>query len=275
MQEKDREQLLLMQQSLSAVASQLRGDLANLYGSLQFLAPPSVRSENAEVDRNAALLCHSYFRILRMVNNLTMLSEPEEGALPKENVDLVELLGDLCREVAPLAAEGGIKLAFSCKEHSHLIGTNAQAMRRICLNLLSNSLKFTPKGGKIDVSVRLVGNQALLSVSDTGCGISAQAQETVFDPHPSSFSPQLPDHGLGLGLPLCQLLARRLGGRLILESDGVHGTSVSLALPDKRVNGDDLQVHGMLFSYDGGFNQTLLELSDALPYTYFTQKHLD
>jgi signal transduction histidine kinase len=274
MQEKNFEQLRLMRQALSAVAEQLRGDLANLYGSLQFLAPPSVRSADTEVDRNAALLCHSYFRILRMVNNLSLLCE-EEAPLTLENADLPEVIGDLCREVAPLAEAQGVTLTFSCREHSHLIGCNPTALRRICLNLLSNALKFTPRGGSIEVSLRLAGRQALVSVTDTGCGIPAQAQDTIFELHPDADASKLPHHGLGLGLPLCQLLARQQGGRLILQSDGAHGTTVCLALPDKRIASDDMRIRSQIFSYDGGFNQTLLELADALPYSYFTQKHLD
>lgn len=268
-------QVQAIKDTLSAVTYQLRGDLANLYSALQFIAPPEVRGNDPELDRNAALLCHSYYRIMRLVNNLSALSElTDEKPLPKTNVNLPELLSDLCREITPLAQSLGIDLTYSCETGNHLVGVNQSATQRITMNLLSNALKFTPKGGTVRVSLRFTGGQALLSVSDNGCGITAEKQSTLFNP-PSPLTPEPHPHGLGLGLPLSRLLAMRQGGRLILQSAEGQGTIVTVALPDQRVQGQPLQVSDLSFEYGCGFNQTLLELSDALPYRYFTQKHLD
>ena len=81
-----------------------------------------------------------------------------------------------------------------------------------------------------------------------------------------------PPQGLGLGLPLCQAIARGHGGRLLLQS-GPEGTTVTVSLPDRRCTKTVLREPP--FAYGGGFHPVLLGLADALPYTAFTRKNLD
>ena len=84
--------------------------------------------------------------------------------------------------------------------------------------------------------------------------------------------PASPQGGSGLGLPLCQAIARGHGGRLLLQS-GPEGTTVTVSLPDRRCTKTVLREPP--FAYGGGFHPVLLGLADALPYTAFTRKNLD
>ncbi len=270
MDEKREEKLL--NEILPNVAAQLRGSLGNIHVAMQHLAPTG--EEGTPGERDLAIINQSYYRLLRVVNNLSaapMLLESELFAL--QNVELIEWLENLCRQAQPLAEEAGLELTFTCALRSHTVGIHREYLERLVWNLLSNAMKFTPRGGKVSVTLRVSGGQVLLCVSDNGCGITEELQETVFDRylHPQRMDP-LP-HGLGLGLPLCRRIAEGHGGRLLLQSREGEGTAVTVSLPDRRAKGD--MVRDMPFHYAGGFQTVLVELADALPYGAFRPRHID
>ena len=270
MDQNDRERLL--NEILPQVASQLRMPLGNMHVAMQRLVPKDPADEKTE--RNAAIMAQSYYRAMRLVNNLAaapMLLETTPFLTV--NVELVGWLEKLVQQARPLAEEAGVTVTFTTPLPYHGVAIHKEHMERLFWNLLSNAVKFTPRGGSVTVSLRLSGQQVLLSVSDTGCGISEELQETVFDRylHPDRADPQ--PHGLGLGLPLCRRIAEGHGGRLLLQSQEGKGTTVTVALPDKR------HLTGVLresaFDYAGGFQPVLMEMSDALPYGAFRSRHRD
>jgi len=146
-------------------------------------------------------------------------------------------------------------------------------MERVLLNLLSNAMKFTPRGGEIRVELRFENGEVVLFVSDTGCGIAPELRETVFDRHLHVERMDVAPYGLGLGLPIChQLVAGHEGSIAVIHSDG-SGTCVRVSIPDRLSS--TVQVKDFAFDYAGGFNHTLLELSDALPVTAFLKEYMD
>ena len=84
---------------------------------------------------------------------------------------------------------------------------------------------------------------------------------------------ELPVHGMGLGLLICRRVAEGHGGRLLLESREGEGTLVTVSLP--HIRRGDGQVRERRTDYAGGFPHVMMELSDALPYQAFYEKHLD
>ena len=110
-------------------------------------------------------------------------------------------------------------------------------------------------------------------MTDSGCGIPPEQMEVLFERyrHPERIAPQ--PHGLGLGLSLCARIAEGLGGRLLAESQPEKGSRFTLAFPDCLVGSGG--VSDVAFDYAGGFNRTLLALSDALPPQAFLQRNLD
>ena len=270
MEQDDRQRLL--NEILPLVASQLRMPLGNMHVAMQRLVPQDAADEKTE--RNAAIMAQSYYRAMRLVNNLAaapMLLETTPFLTA--NVEMVRWLENLVQQVQPLAEEAGVTVTFTSPLPHRSVVIHKEHMERLVWNLLSNAIKFTPRGGSVTVSLRLSGKQVLLSVADTGCGISEELQETVFDRylHPERSDPQ--PHGLGLGLPLCRRIAEGHGGRLLLQSQVGEGTTVTVSLPDKKHMTMVLRDPG--FDYAGGFQPVLMELSDALPYGAFRSRHRD
>lgn len=263
----------MLREVLPGIAVQLRGALANIHGALGRLAPERLRDRDTGTDRSAAILCQSYYKILRVVNNLSdapMLAE--DKPLDTENVELVELLEGLCRQGQVLAELLDLRLVFTCRDRAHVIAANRELLERLFWNLVSNAMKFTPRGGTVDVCLRSGQGCVLLSVKDSGSGIPQDKQAQLFDRWQHSHM-DLPAHGLGLGLPLCRRIAQGHGGSLVVSSRQGEGTAVTVRLPDRR-SGVTL-MRQPLFHYAGGFNPVLVELADALPVQAFTRNYID
>ena len=265
-----------MSEVLQQVSSQLRLSLGNIHSALTRLAPPDVRDGERETDLNAAVLCQSYYRILRLANNLSDASEPERpegtGLVSDDIVEICQSVMDRAQGPAGLL---GIRLDFRCGKASHIMAVDGERIERLLLNLLSNSFKFIGTGEKrVSLEVRVESDYVYLVLSDTGRGIPSHLLDTVFDRcrQPSRLDP--PPHGLGLGLPICQRIAREHGGSLALASEEGKGTTVTVSLPNRRAP-QRLGTALPLMELSGGFNRTLVELSDALPKQAFTQKYLD
>ena len=235
--------------------------------------PERTAAPSPAISRFAAILCQSYYKILRVVNNLSdapMLAE--DKPLDTENVELVELLEGLCRQGQVLAELLDLRLVFTCRDRAHVIAANRELLERLFWNLVSNAMKFTPPGGTIEVALRTGPDCVLLCVKDSGPGIPQDKLERLFDRWQHS-NMDLPVHGLGLGLPLCRRIAQGHGGSLVVSSRQGEGTAVTVRLPDRR-SGVTL-VRQPLFHYAGGFNPVLVELADALPVQAFTRNYID
>ena len=207
------------------------------------------------------------------MNNLSaapLISQTEP--LETKNVELVAWLTELMHCAQPLVAHAGVRLTLRCSLTTHVAAIHPSYLERLLWNLLSNAVKYTPSGGEVTVTLRAAAGQVLLTVADSGVGIPPEQQAHLFDGYLEKLRMPPPPQGLGLGLPLCQAIARGHGGRLLLQS-GPEGTTVTVSLPDRRCTKTVLREPP--FAYGGGFHPVLLGLADALPYTAFTRKNLD
>ena len=122
------------------------------------------------------------------------------------------------------------------------------------------------------VELKRLSGRVLISVDDTGAGIPEETLSTLFDRYLYANQPAPPLHGLGLGLPLCRRLAEGHGGTLMAESRPGKGSRFTLSLPDQQKG---TEVSDIAVDYSGGFNQTLLNLADALPVEAFLIRNQD
>ena len=274
MEQFTQDEIRLLNEVLPKLAMQLRGSMGNIHTALTQLVTPQGRESNADVDCCAAVLYQSYYRLMRVINNLSAAPMLLEDTLfIKRNLDLPLRLREMCRMAADMAQIAGITVECDVQGEHHIVSVHQEYFERMVWNLLSNAIKFTPKGGHVQVSLSWNGKNVFLRVQDSGCGISAQDMESVYERYcHAELSAPVP-YGFGLGLPLCRNIAQRHGGTILLSSTVGEGTTVTVSVPDERSMAD--QIEQPRVDYTGGFSREMVELSDALPYRAFVQKFLD
>lgn len=255
------------------VATQFRVALSNLHLAAVQLAPAGAREKDPSLDKKAALLDQSYYRLLRMVNSLSSAAWlTSSDPLPLQDRDIVALVSDICEKARDLAPLLGLELRFVCAMERHVCAVAPDALEQAVYQLLSNAFKFTPAGGTVTVELQVKNKLVLLSVTDTGQGIPEERLPTLFDRYLHGGQPEALSHGLGLGLPLCRRVAEGHGGTLMAESRVAQGSRFIMSLPDKQVGGG---VSDISFDYSGGFNRALMNLADALPVKAFLWNNQD
>ena len=148
--------------------------------------------------------------------------------------DVHELTRDATELVRARAAARGLRLVLHIAPRApRVVTTDPTRVRQILINLLSNAVKFTPENGQIRVEARMLQEgYAMISVADTGVGMSPSEVETAMRPFgqiDTAFNKR--HEGTGLGLPIAYALARLHGGDLHIESQKAVGTRVSVILP--------------------------------------------
>ena len=180
--------------------------------------------------------------LLGLINQVLDVAKIESGRLQlvEDSVDPADLVRAALRVVTATAKCRGIEIISDVAESSVHLWADEGKLRQILLNLLSNSLKFTLKGGRIEIVAKPDSDGAFLfQVRDTGIGIGPEQFETVLTP-----VEQIDSHltrrfeGTGLGLPLAKALAETHGGSLTLDSVLGEGTTVTIRLPADRVRRD-------------------------------------
>ncbi|TNE34809.1 MAG: HAMP domain-containing histidine kinase, partial [Alphaproteobacteria bacterium] len=181
----------------------------------------------------------SGLHLLELINDILDFSKIESGEqkINEEEVEIDILVNECVRLTRQRAIDNdiGIKLEFEPKLPQ--IYADRRMLKQILINLLSNAIKFTPAGGRITASVRMVENVGMrISVSDNGIGIKEEDIDKAMTPFVQIDSEKNRKyHGTGLGLPLSKNLAELHEGSLELTSKYGEGTTASLTMPPSRI----------------------------------------
>lgn len=182
-----------------------------------------------------ASLIHESGTMLRaFLTDLLDLSKIEAGRydLHPERLELSEVVPSCVRQIMPRATKKHVEVEDGIPETGLELFVDRGALTHILLNLLSNSVKFTPDGGKIEVGARRENRMVALTVRDTGVGIKDEDIERITAPFEQSESAHgFAREGVGVGLAIVKSLAELHGGTLTIESEPGTGTCVTVRLP--------------------------------------------
>jgi heavy metal sensor kinase len=211
-------------------AHELRTPLTALKGGLEVaLRSRRTADEYGEVLRSSL---EDVERLIRLAEDLLLLTRASAGgSLKPARVELEPLVLDVL--------DIGLRLGHASSVTVGLAGTagaavsgDAMALRRALLNLVENAVKYTAAGGRVELSLRTVGSEALVAVRDTGVGILPADVARIFDPFVRLDAARARDTGgAGLGLAIAQSVITAHGGRLEAESVPGEGSVFTIRLP--------------------------------------------
>lgn len=178
--------------------------------------------------------------LLALVNDLLDLSKIEAGKLTIEvgEVHLPGVIEDAFRLLRPGYEEHSITLKRQIAEEVTWALADRRALLQILLNLLTNALRYTPEGGRVEVAAAPFGEGWRLTVSDSGIGIEAREIARIQEPFERIESPGIGRGGTGLGLTLVKGLMELHGGAMEIESAPGKGTKVILDFPKRTLNAE-------------------------------------
>jgi signal transduction histidine kinase len=175
-------------------------------------------------------------RMADLVDSLLTLARADEGRfdLHREPVDLAPLVRDVYETAVILGEAGGLDVTLAVLEDGVLDG-DVRRLRQLFLNLVTNAIKYTPRGGKVELSLsQRVGGEIAFTVRDSGIGISAADLSHVFDRFwraDRARSRASERGGFGLGLAISQWIAHAHGGRVAVQSRLGRGSVFTVTLP--------------------------------------------
>jgi PAS domain S-box-containing protein len=220
---------------LSTLSNELRTPLNAIGGYVQLMEMevqgPITDAQRQSLDR----ITRSHRHLLRLVNDVLNLARIEAGRMDYriEELDLPSVVSSVVPMIEPQMAEAGLTLETAIDAAPRARADREKA-QQILINLLTNAVKFTPRGGRVAVRARQDDSErrVLVEVSDTGIGIPSEKLASVFEPFVQVQSEQSRrSEGTGLGLAISRDLARGMGGDLTASSEPGAGSIFTLHLP--------------------------------------------
>ena len=224
---------------LATMSHELRTPLNAIIGFSEFLMDETIRpSDPAKVTGYLKAIHESGHHLLAVINDILDHSKAEAGRLEvsEEEVNIEEAIAAALRVVAPRARAGGLEIATVIAPALPLLRGDSRLLRQILLNLLSNSIKFTPSGGKVEVAALEADGGLSIRVRDTGIGMKAEDIPKAFEPFRQIDNRFIRKYqGTGLGLSLVKAMVEAHAGTIDVQSAPGSGTTVTIRFPGERV----------------------------------------
>ncbi len=219
---------LLKTDFISNVSHELKTPLTVIKSYAKLLEREDLEEESrakyAKAVQSAAL------RLNDLITNILRLNKLENQEIQPEleRFDLGELLAETALTFEEKMEERGLEFACDLEENLEMYSSKSY-LEIVVSNLLSNAVKFTDEGGMVALKLKRVGNKAVVTVSDTGCGISQETGARMFEKFYQGDTSHA-EEGNGLGLALVKKVVDVLGGEIVVESEIGKGTTFQVAL---------------------------------------------
>jgi signal transduction histidine kinase len=218
---------------LANMSHELRTPLNAIIGFSEVLSERMFGDLNEKQDEYLRDIHASGHHLLSLINDILDLSKIEAGRMELEmaDFDVLTAIENAVVLVRERAGRRGIALHQAVDERLARIRGDERKIKQVLLNLLSNALKFTPEGGRIDLRAELAEPMARISVADTGIGIAPEDHDRVFEEFRQVGTASKNVEGTGLGLALARKFIELHGGRIWVESEVGAGSIFTFTLP--------------------------------------------
>jgi len=224
----------LKSEFLANMSHELRTPLNVIIGFSELLADEVPGKINKEQRQCLSDILGSSQHLLNLISDVLDLSkiESDKMKLSLTNIALTEVVESLARTMMPILAPRKQSLDIEIEEGLPLVHADKAKVSEVFLNLLGNSAKFTPDGGKLKIEAVREGDWCRVSMIDDGIGIKTEDQEKIFEPFYQLDNPQTQKkEGTGLGLRIAKQIIEKHGGQIWVESEYGKGSRFTFTLP--------------------------------------------
>lgn len=251
-------------QAMALAARELRGPLSSVMATADSLFPQVFSREDLRAQDQVARMSRGLFQMLRILGNMAD-ADRYTVTTRQETVAINSELEEIFQKAGAMIGQTNIRLTYTPLERTVYCLADKEQLERAVLNILSNAVKFAPAGGTIEASLTCRGQMLRLSVQDSGAGIEESVRANVFHRYLRKLTIEDSRYGIGLGMALIRSVATHHGGTVLVDQPAGKGTRITMTMAIRQ-NQDTIMRSPMTrIDYAGGYDHTLLELSDSLP----------
>lgn len=216
---------------MSMITHDIRSPINSVQAFLSMLAEKFYGELNEKGMHRLKSLEESVNLVSRLISDLLDLEKAESGMLVLEPIDAVstQIIASSIDVVRSMAERK--QVAVSQKGTAFDLFVDQNRMIQVLVNLIANAIKFSPAGTTVSVECRQEGKEAIFVVADQGPGIKPEHQARIFDRFEQIVGRGKTSAGSGLGLAIAKAIVEQHNGRIVLESDGEHGSTFVVRLP--------------------------------------------
>lgn len=224
---------------LSNVAYDIKKPINKIFETNNNLIENKGKYNSENINNHTRLVKQNCYRLIRLLNNIEYVSRIDNGTCTLElrKCDIVKLLENIVKISKTYTDKKGIDISFKSEVNKKILSLDIDKVEKIILNILSNAIKFTDTGGKIDINLYMHNEQVCISIKDTGIGIPKDKTEVIFE----NFE-QLDTtlsrgcEGTGMGLSVVKKLANLNNIKINVESELNKGSEFIITLPNNIVS---------------------------------------
>ncbi len=271
-QEADQSEL----QAMALAAQELRVPLSSVMTVADQLFPVTDEDDDPAVQTQISQINRGLFQMLRIIGNMSdayRYSQQTESKMAVMNV--TSFMEEIFQQSAELLRHGGTELCFTNLEQSIFSLADREKLERAVHNIISNAVKFAPKGSRIDARLSRRNSMLYLTVQDSGNGIAQELRSNVH----SRFrrQPGLEDNrfGIGLGMVMIRSAASAHRGTVLIDHPEGCGTRLTMSIAIRQDTDSMVRASTLQVDYAGERDHTLIELSDILPNFLYASKKIN
>ena len=224
---------------LSNVAYGIKKPINKIFETNNNLIENKGKYNSENINNHTRLVKQNCYRLIRLLSNVEYVSRIDNGTCTLElrKCDIVKLVENIVKISKTYTDKKGIDISFKSEVNKKILSLDIDKVEKIILNILSNAIKFTDTGGKIDINLYMHNEQVCISIKDTGIGIPKDKTEVIFE----NFE-QLDTtlsrgcEGTGMGLSVVKKLANLNNIKINVESELNKGSEFIITLPNNIVS---------------------------------------
>lgn len=259
-QEADSQEL----RAMALAARELREPLSNVMITAERLFPLTALQDDPQTKAQVARLNRGLYQMLRVLGNMSDAARTT-GPEQRELREMGGLFHEIFEKAQAMLVPTGLELTYKGLAEEVYGPANAQQLERAVLNILSNAVKFTPRGGSIHAELTRRGHVLRLSVQDSGSGIAEDVRSGIFSRYLRRPAMEDSRYGIGLGMLLIRSAASSHGGAVLIDQPDGRGTRVTMTMDLRRKQDATLRSPVLAVDYAGERDHWLVELAGCLP----------